>query len=67
MKSHNKLIDVVVYDALAANSIWINHCKNLGKDVVKIARWVRPHAKDRMTCPAVLRLDVNEIEKILHT
>jgi len=27
MKSHNKLIDVVVYDALACNSMWINHCK----------------------------------------
>jgi len=34
MKSHNKLIDVVVYDALACNSIWINHCKNLGIDVI---------------------------------
>lgn len=31
------------------------------KDVVKIARWEKPNAKDRMTCPAVLRLDVNEI------
>ena len=27
LKSHEKLIDVVVYDALACNSIWINHCK----------------------------------------
>lgn len=31
------------------------------KDIVKIARWERPIAKDRMTCPAVLRLGVNEI------
>ncbi|WP_242966795.1 hypothetical protein [Desulfosporosinus sp. FKA] len=30
VKSHMKLIDVVVYDALACNSVWINHCKNLG-------------------------------------
>ena len=28
------------------------------KDVVKIARWERPNAKDRITCPAILRLDV---------
>jgi len=34
VKSHRKLIDVVVYDALACNSIWINHCKNLGIDVI---------------------------------
>ena len=27
VESHKKLIDVVVYDALACNSIWINHCK----------------------------------------
>ena len=38
MKSHNKLIDVVVYDALACNSMWINHCKNLGIDVVVRAK-----------------------------
>ena len=38
---------------------------------MKIARWERPNTKDRMTCPAVLRLNVNdiadsEIEKILN-
>ena len=38
MKSHNKLIDVVVYDALVCNSMWINHCKNLGIDVVVRAK-----------------------------
>ena len=27
-----KFIDVVVYDALVCNSVWINHCKNLGVD-----------------------------------
>ena len=27
-------IDVVVYDSLACNSIWINHCMELGVDVV---------------------------------
>ncbi|KLU66406.1 transposase DDE domain protein [Desulfosporosinus acididurans] len=30
MKSQKRLMDVVVYDALACNSVWINHCKNLG-------------------------------------
>ena len=34
MKSQNRLIDVVVYDALACNSIWINHCKSLGIDTI---------------------------------
>jgi predicted transposase YbfD/YdcC len=34
MKNHRKLIDVVVYDALACNSIWINHCKNLNVHVI---------------------------------
>ena len=29
MKRHKNFIDVVVYDALACNSIWINHCKNI--------------------------------------
>ena len=38
LKSHNKLIDVVVYDALAFNSIWINHCKNLGIDAIVRAK-----------------------------
>ena len=36
VKSHKKLIDVVVYDALACNSIWINQCKDLG--VITIIR-----------------------------
>jgi len=34
LKSHKELIDVVVYDALACNSIWINHCSNLGIDAI---------------------------------
>ncbi|TGE30952.1 spermidine/putrescine ABC transporter substrate-binding protein [Desulfosporosinus sp. Sb-LF] len=34
VKSHRKLIDVVVYDALACNSIWINHCKSLDIDAI---------------------------------
>ena len=38
VKSHIKLIDVVVYDALACNSIWINHCKNLGIDAIVRAK-----------------------------
>ena len=38
VKSHRKLIDVVVYDALACNSIWINHCKNLGIDAIVRAK-----------------------------
>ena len=38
VKRHRKLIDVVVYDALACNSIWINHCKNLGIDAIVRAK-----------------------------
>jgi hypothetical protein len=38
VKSHRKLIDVVVYDALACNSIWINHCKSLGIDTIVRAK-----------------------------
>jgi hypothetical protein len=38
VKSHKKFVDVVVYDALACNSIWINHCKNLGIDVIVRAK-----------------------------
>jgi len=38
VKSHRKLIDVVVYDALACNSIWINHCMNLGIDAIGRAK-----------------------------
>ena len=38
LKSHKRLIDVVVYDALACNSIWINHCKNFGIDVIVRAK-----------------------------
>ena len=34
LKSHKKLMDVVVYDALACNSIWINHCIKLGIDAI---------------------------------
>ena len=34
LKSHKKIIDVVVYDALACNSIWINHCIKLGIDAI---------------------------------
>jgi hypothetical protein len=33
-KSHKNFVDVVVYDALACNSVWINHCKNIGIDAV---------------------------------
>ena len=38
MKSHKSFIDVVVYDALACNSIWINHCKDLGIDAIVRAK-----------------------------
>ncbi|WP_291299883.1 transposase [Desulfosporosinus sp. BICA1-9] len=38
MKSHKGLMDVVVYDALACNSIWINHCKSLGIDAIVRAK-----------------------------
>ncbi len=36
VKTHRNLIDVVVYEALACNSSWINHC--LDHDVIPIAR-----------------------------
>ena len=32
--SHKNFIDVVVYDVLDCNSIWINHCKNLNIDAI---------------------------------
>ena len=32
--SFKNFVDIVVYDALACNSIWINHCLDLGVDVV---------------------------------
>ncbi|MFA6807557.1 MAG: hypothetical protein WCR27_01055 [Eubacteriales bacterium] len=38
VKSYKHLIDVVVYDALACNSIWINHCKSLGIEAVVRAK-----------------------------
>lgn len=31
---HKKFIDVVVYDALACNSVWINHCIEHGVDAI---------------------------------
>jgi hypothetical protein len=36
--SYPKFIDVVVYDALACNSQWINHCLGMGLDVVVRAK-----------------------------
>ena len=33
-KYHKRFVDIVVYDALACNSVWINHCKNLSIDAV---------------------------------
>ena len=35
---HKKLINVVVYDALACNSVWINHCVKLEVDVIVRAK-----------------------------
>jgi len=37
-KSHHGFVDVVVYDAPACNSIWINHCKSHGIDAVVRAK-----------------------------
>ena len=31
---HKNLIDIVVYDALACNSVWINHCIELGVEAI---------------------------------
>jgi predicted transposase YbfD/YdcC len=38
IKSYRNLFDVVVYDALVCNSIWINHCINLGVEVIVRAK-----------------------------
>ena len=38
MKSHEKLVDNVVYDALAYNSAWINHCIKHGAKVIVRAK-----------------------------
>ncbi|KLU64482.1 transposase DDE domain protein [Desulfosporosinus acididurans] len=38
MKSQKRLMDVVVYDTLACNSVWINHCRNLGIDTIVRAK-----------------------------
>ncbi|MHB8076679.1 hypothetical protein [Desulfosporosinus fructosivorans] len=38
LKSQRKLIDVVVYDALACNSIWINLYINLDIDAIVRAK-----------------------------
>ena len=35
---HKKLIDVVVYDALACNSVWINHCVKHDVEVIVRAK-----------------------------
>ena len=34
VSNHKKLIDVVVYDALACNSVWINHCVRYDVNVI---------------------------------
>ena len=34
MSVHKRLIEVVVYDALACNSVWINHCIEHGVDAI---------------------------------
>ncbi|NOW06139.1 hypothetical protein [Clostridium beijerinckii] len=34
LRVHKSLIDVVVYDALACNSVWINHCRQHGVDTI---------------------------------
>jgi len=34
MANHKQLLDVVVYDALVCNSVWINNCLGYGIDTV---------------------------------
>ncbi|WP_242841888.1 transposase [Clostridium beijerinckii] len=34
VRVHKNLIDVVVYDALACSSVWINHCRHHGVDTI---------------------------------
>ena len=38
VNDHNGFIDVVVYDALVCNSVWFNHCVELGVDTVVRAK-----------------------------
>jgi predicted transposase YbfD/YdcC len=38
VNDHKGLIDVVVYDALVCNSVWFNHCAELGVDTVVRAK-----------------------------
>jgi hypothetical protein len=38
VKSHKRLMDIVVYDALACNSNWFNHCRSLGIDAIVRAK-----------------------------
>jgi len=38
LETHRNQIDVVVYDALACNSVWINHYLDLGVDVIVRAK-----------------------------
>ena len=39
VNNHKNLINVVIYDALVCNSIWINHCIELGVDSVIRAKY----------------------------
>lgn len=32
------------------------------EDVVKIARWEKPNGRNRMTCPAILKFEIDEID-----
>ena len=36
--TYGNIFDVVVYDALACNSVWINHCLGLETDVIVRAK-----------------------------
>ncbi len=52
-----KVVDVVVYDALACNSQWINHCLNLGLDVVVRAK-KKNNNRFKVTKKVVHKLDL---------
>ena len=63
-------MDVIVYDALACHSGWINHCKNLGVDVVVRVKKNKNNslkevkAKTNKQDPIETWTDKNEFESI---
>ncbi|WP_199241709.1 hypothetical protein [Desulfosporosinus sp. Sb-LF] len=62
VKSQRNLMDVVVYD-LACNSIWINHCNNLGIETIVQAKNNNSLRLARKTVNKTEAVEVWECEK----